>query len=500
MERTGRKRNELPKMQAGKTLAWGASLLLLLWAVPLFAQVSVSAELSQNDILIGDQVRLTILSYYQPPTEIADVGFSVLQETAGLELLGEERFEKDNGEQGKLLEVQLTVTAFDSGYYRIAPIPVAYRQNGKADTAWTAELALQAHTIPLASDTARIMPIKEIIGEPMNVRDALPWILGLILLIGLGLLVFFLLRRPPPPLPPPPPLKIAAHQLALGQLDQLEGQKLWQQGLVKDYHSGLAHIMRQYLQHRYGLSAMESTTDEILQQLGLAGLSNEHQDKLRRLLQSADLVKFAKALPPATYHTEASESARAFLRDTADEGVEVEIPRKIPGFDPEQATEKQQAPPPYILDAEGWPVLLSGFWRRFWARLLDMFIFPGLLLAVVNIALGGAIAPVVLALAYVGVLWLYHAIMDHYMGGTAGKLLLGIRVVDDKAVYPTLGQSALRFLGKLASEAVFGLGYLLYFLNGNRRQALHDRMAGTYVIRKRAPEGERPAGKPGKER
>lgn len=487
MKQTGRKR-QISSVWPGP--AWSALFLFLLCGTLLPGQVSVSAELSQDEILIGDQPRLTILSFYQDPAEITDVGFAVLEETAGLEILRAERFEKDNGQQGKLLEVQLTLTVFDSGFYRIPPIPVAYRQNGLPDTAWTAELNLKANTMPITVDSVQLMPIKDIIGEPMNVWDALPWMLGLFLLIALGLLAFFLARRQPPPLPPPPPLRVPAHQLALEQLDQLEARRLWQQGLMKDYHSSLAHIIREYLQHRFQLAALESTTDEILLQLAQAAMLPGQQDSLQRLLQSADLVKFAKAAPPASYHTEAIEEARSFILQTGDEEAAVEIPREIPGMKAEEAGRKSAAPPPYILDAGGWPILLAGFWRRFWARLLDVCIFPFLVLLAAWLALGRPENTLAFGLFYLVGLGLYHVLMEHYFQGTLGKLLLGIHVADEKGAAPSLGQAALRFVGKLISESALGLGYLFYFLNRNRRQALHDMMARTYVIRKLAQKQE----------
>ena len=468
-----------------------AIFLFLFWMLPISAQVSVSAELSQNEILIGDQIKLTILSYYQPPTEISDVGFSVLNGITGLEVLRAERFEKDNGEQGKLLEIQIAATSFDSGYYRIPPIPVLYRQNGREDTAWTQELGLRVNTFPITTDSVELQPIKDIIGEPMNIWDTLPWLVGIFLLAGLGLFIFFMLRRPPPPLPPPPPIRVPIHQLALEQLEQLESRKLWQQGQVKDYHSGLTHIIREYLEKRYHLAALESTTDQILQQLGHVGLSPEWQKGLRRLLQSADLVKFAKATPPASYHTEALEEARSFIRSTQDEEAVVEIAREIPGF-PGSSEEASINPPPYILDTEGEPLLLAGFWRRFFARLLDIYVFPFLVLLSVFLLVGRPDNQEIgwlLILPYLAGLWLYHALMDHFWGGPAGKLLLGIRVTDEKGRFLSFGRASLRFLGKLISESFFWLGYLFYFLNRNRRQTLHDMMAQTFVIRKLPPVG-----------
>ena len=302
-------------------------LLLGVFRAPALAQPSVGAALSQNEILIGDQVTLTVVASYGPPVEVKGIGYDVLNREPRLEVLRAERFEKE-GENGvRITEVEITLTCFDSGYYFIPPIPIAYEQKGRPDTIRTNELALKVNTLPVATDSMQIQPIKGIIEEPVNLRDFLPYLIGLIALILLVALFFYFRRRKQPPPPPPPPRKVPAHELALEQLDALARRKLWQQGAIKEYHSELTRILREYLEQRYDIIALERTTGEIIEQLRpKLGMDETTKAQLRELLQTVDLVKFAKAQPPATFHGQAMDSVVEFVKRTRREELLVEAP------------------------------------------------------------------------------------------------------------------------------------------------------------------------------
>ena len=68
--------------------------------------------------------------------------------------------------------------------------------------------------------------------------------------------------------------------------------------------------------------------------------------------------------------------------------------------------------------------------------------------------------------------------------GTLGKQLLGIKVCDEEGSRISLGRSLLRNLGKWLSTLTFGLGYLFGFFD-RKQQCLHDKLAGTLVVKER---------------
>lgn len=82
---------------------------------------------------------------------------------------------------------------------------------------------------------------------------------------------------------------------------------------------------------------------------------------------------------------------------------------------------------------------------------------------------------------------LYNALMhaSHWQG-TLGKRAMGIIVTDLEGERLSFGKAILRFLGKLLSTFTFFIGYLLALFT-SRRQALHDLIAATVVLKYRVP-------------
>jgi uncharacterized RDD family membrane protein YckC len=68
--------------------------------------------------------------------------------------------------------------------------------------------------------------------------------------------------------------------------------------------------------------------------------------------------------------------------------------------------------------------------------------------------------------------------------GTWGKILMGQKVCDEKGNPISFGRSMIRNLSKLTGILTFGIGFLMGFF-GKRQQCLHDRIAGTVVIKDR---------------
>jgi len=68
--------------------------------------------------------------------------------------------------------------------------------------------------------------------------------------------------------------------------------------------------------------------------------------------------------------------------------------------------------------------------------------------------------------------------------GTWGKILMGLKVSDEKGVPINFGRSLIRNLSKIISTATVGFGYMMGFFD-RKQQCLHDKIAGTLVIKDR---------------
>ncbi|MDB5118973.1 MAG: hypothetical protein JWN56_191 [Sphingobacteriales bacterium] len=67
---------------------------------------------------------------------------------------------------------------------------------------------------------------------------------------------------------------------------------------------------------------------------------------------------------------------------------------------------------------------------------------------------------------------------------TYGKSLLGLKVSDVQGLRISRGKAILRNLSKLICIGTLGIGYLIGFF-GKKQQCLHDKIAGTLVIKDR---------------
>ena len=114
--------------------------------------------------------------------------------------------------------------------------------------------------------------------------------------------------KPGPVIPP--------HVVAIKALDELKHRKLWQNGKYKQYYTALTDILRQYIAGRWGIGALEMTTDEIIAALREVELSLDSRSNLVAIMRTADMVKFAKAEPEPSENEDNFTYAYYFVENT----------------------------------------------------------------------------------------------------------------------------------------------------------------------------------------
>lgn len=110
--------------------------------------------------------------------------------------------------------------------------------------------------------------------------------------------------------------KIAPHIVANKALVELHNRKLWQNGKYKQYYTALTSIIRVYISERWSISALEYTTEEIIEALADVDIPRDSRMALVALLRTADMVKFAKAEPEAAENEENYLRAYYFVENT----------------------------------------------------------------------------------------------------------------------------------------------------------------------------------------
>ena len=294
-------------------------------------KISAVATLDTNAILIGEQTKLTLYIEYKTDEGNIKIEFPTIADTIinKIDVVSKSKVElflPDSNDLTRLAQIQtFIITSFDSGYYDIPSFK--FKING--DTGQFIETdPLQFSVNTLAIDTTQnIKDIKPPMDVPFSWKEYLPYIYagigGLAILTVLVILIIkYLKNRKKLPAPIFIPPVIPAHVTALAQLEKLKESKLWQQGKLKQYHSELTDIIRQYLEQRFLIPAMEQVTHEIMYSLRTTEVSEEQKTKLRQVLILSDLVKFAKEEPMPTENELSWDKAYAFILETKPEIIQ----------------------------------------------------------------------------------------------------------------------------------------------------------------------------------
>lgn len=329
-----------------KTLYTIAMILIgLFFEMGAFAQNNLVTSFDKKEILIGDQAKFNIsfkaskgMKIYWPEIKDTLVSKVEILEKSGIDTT----YSEDR--KNFTLSQNVTVTSFDSGYYAIPPVSISYTREG--DTTVFRELSqamlLSVKTVPV--DTAKsIKDIKPILNARYTFREALPWILLFLALAAAAYYIYVYFKKGKKALPAfklPEKPKLLPHQVALDALEELHRKKLWQAGLIKQYHTELTDIVRQYISDRFGIHAIEMTSDEISFAVEHLAISKSAKEKLRHVLVLSDLVKFAKNQPLPTENEQSFLASLEFIKDTIhtiEDGI-------IQGVSGEERKEQNEAP------------------------------------------------------------------------------------------------------------------------------------------------------------
>lgn len=291
--------------------------------------IVVSASIDSTSLMIGDQTDMHIRVTQETNEQVE---WPVFGETLqdGIEIVDRTIVDTTTLPDGRLQLTQyLTLTSFKDSLFAVQPIAVV---SGN-DTFWTDPMALNVvQPFDLSADsTNAITDIKGIERAPIWWWGIFRWVLlalGIALVLaGLGYLLYRLLgKRKPQEEPINPELLRPADEVALEKLDAIKIAKIWQKGQVKEYHTDLTDVVREYISRRFDVQSTEKTSDETLRELkpillkgeGLqvTGDGKDLYAKLSKMLQLADLVKFAKWTTTPDENESALITAYEFVNQT----------------------------------------------------------------------------------------------------------------------------------------------------------------------------------------
>lgn len=197
------------------------------------------------------------------------------------------------------LEKKYLLTSFDSGQYAIPQQKI--RINHKKYL--TDSLLINVATVKVDTTKQKMYPIKAIKSEPKTIEDYVYqlWWIPIILLIALAVALYFILRKKKSKIlfkKQIPPM-----QEAIQRLQKLDKTDYLKENELKKYYTELTDIIRTYIEKDIHIPALESTTNELMETItdinksSNLQISKETLQQLKSILQSADLVKFAKSKP-----------------------------------------------------------------------------------------------------------------------------------------------------------------------------------------------------------
>ena len=275
--------------------------------INLLLAIVVSASIDSTMLMLGDQTAMHLEVTHEASEQVV---WPALGESLqdGIEIVDRSAIDTTTLPDGRVqLKQDLMLTSFKDSLFAIEPL---YVTSGE-DTFWTEPLALNVIQ-PFEIDSANaITDIKDIEKAPIWWWGIIRWVLlvvGILLLIDLG---FRLWRkydkyRKKEEEPVDPELLRPADEVALEKLDEIKAQKIWKDGKVKEYQTELTDVVREYIGRRFEVHSTEKTSDETLREMKPL-IDKDLYGRLSKMLQLADLVKFAK------WHTTPDENEQGLL-------------------------------------------------------------------------------------------------------------------------------------------------------------------------------------------
>ncbi len=160
-------------------------------------------------------------------------------------------------------------------------------------------------------DIRPLKPVAEIKERP----NLWPFIFILFILASVSVFIYLkrkrkILEEMPPP-PPRPPEEIAREAL-----EELIKLRLIEEGKFKEFYIRISDIIRNYIEGRYRIFALDRTTWELYQEMRAKKIERTSVDKIKDFLEECDLVKFAKYIPTNKETEEIFNRAREIVEIT----------------------------------------------------------------------------------------------------------------------------------------------------------------------------------------
>lgn len=143
------------------------------------------------------------------------------------------------------------------------------------------------------------------------------WLLGVLILLGIGTLLYFVFRKKRAEAMTKPSKIIPPEEVALAALEALIQKGYPASAQFKEYFFELSMILRQYLESRFQIPVTEKTTEEFLVEMAESqNLKDAQKKTLQQFLMQSDLIKFAKQETSVKECDESEKIVRKMIQET----------------------------------------------------------------------------------------------------------------------------------------------------------------------------------------
>ena len=328
-------------------------IILTVSVLAASAQVSVEAVIDSIQIFVGQQAHVTLTAIAKENAKVEFPQFKPTEYiTPGVEVLDRQELEQQPQDNGFVSRSMVyTMTSFDDTLYYLPPMTV--KIDGKPYK--SKSLALKVLTIEVDTLHAeQFFGPKDVQDNPFQWSDwSLPFWLSVLMLLLLAVTYYLYLRlRDNKPIISHIRIvkRLLPHQKAMKEIEQIKADKMVTSENSKEYYTKLTDTLRKYIEERYGFSAMEMTSSEIIERL-MATQDQKALDELRQLFTTADLVKFAKYSTLINENDANLVNAIDFINQTKLENVPVEETVKPQFSEEDQRSQKTRRILEYFISA-----------------------------------------------------------------------------------------------------------------------------------------------------
>ena len=295
---------------------------------PVAALWQIEQETAE-DWTVGDRIPLTLYIVYDEAISIPKS--SIEAEGELFEIINQASSKPQRGKENLCTTTSIEVVYWSPGDHASPSATITYTDlDGQSQTILVDEIIIQIKSVRAEEDTQKkdLKPQASLPRPPIwGVAQATVITVGL--LYGLTLWLLQRLSRPPvsdmqdePSIDPRPP-----DEIALTELDRIESLDLPLLGKYKQHYTLISECIRRYFETLFDIPALDRTTEEFLHEIQEAHMGRPIIYAVSNLLNDADLVKFAKAVPTRDTARQMVQQARALVEGTR----------------PMRSTEKEQA-------------------------------------------------------------------------------------------------------------------------------------------------------------